>query len=93
MDNMINITKDNLRGGRFKLFGTLSMRIHDKYFTRQETMIVDWVNTIDGCVNWVKDNSPFCNLTIYDYQAGRDITGDVLALCGGAVWFIKSRHS
>jgi hypothetical protein len=90
---MINIIKDEIRGGRFKIFGTLGVRIHDKSFTRQETMIVDWINTVEGCVNWVKDNAPFCSLTIWDYLANRDITGDILTLCGGGGWYIQSRYN
>lgn len=77
-------SKDYLSEKRFKVEGVFGLKAHPTgAILREEKMFTQYLNTEAGLILFLREQTPFKELQVYDLVTRKDITKEVIDKCNG----------
>ena len=79
-------SKDYLSEKRFKIEGVLGMKLHPSgAVVREEKMFTQYLNTEAGLILFLREQTPFKELQVFDLVTRKDISKEIIDKANGVV--------
>jgi hypothetical protein len=77
-------SKDYLSEKRFKIEGVYRMKLHPTgAILREEKMFTQYLNSEAGLILFLREQTPFKELQVFDLVTCKDITKEIIDKCNG----------